>query len=73
LGSSKQFIILLLLVGFWSIAVFIVLDLLLFYISFEGVLIPMYYLVTFYGSRNRKMHASYQFFIYTLFGSLFLF
>ena len=73
LSTSKWFQTLLVLIGFWSIAVFTVLDLLLFYISFEGVLIPMYFQITFYGSRNRKMHASYQFFIYTLFGSQFLF
>lgn len=35
-------IILLLFIAFWSYSVFLVLDLLLFYISFEGVLIPMY-------------------------------
>ena len=68
----KPFIILILLTGFWCTAVFIVLDLLLFYISFEGVLIPMYLLIGFYGSRNRKIHAAYQFFLYTLIGSLFL-
>jgi len=55
------------------VAVFIVLDLLLFYISFEGVLIPMFFLIGFYGGRNRKIHAAYQFFLYTLVGSLFLF
>lgn len=60
------------MIALWSIAVFIVLDLLLFYISFEGVLIPMFLLIAFYGGRNRKIHAAYQFFLYTLFGSLLL-
>jgi len=69
----KPFILFLLLIAFWSIAVFIVLDLLLFYISFEGVLIPMFFLIGFYGGRNRKIHAAYQFFLYTLAGSLLLF
>jgi NADH:ubiquinone oxidoreductase subunit 4 (subunit M) len=36
------------------------LDLLLFYISFEGVLIPMFFLIGFYGGRNRKIHAAYE-------------
>jgi NADH-ubiquinone oxidoreductase chain 4 len=66
-------LIVLIFIGFWSIAVFVVLDLLLFYISFEGVLIPMFFLIGWYGGRNRKIHAAYQLFLYTLFGSLFLF
>jgi len=33
----------------------------------------MFFLIGFYGGRNRKIHAAYQFFLYTLFGSLFLF
>ena len=64
--------ILLILVGFWSIAVFVVMDLLQFYISFEGVLIPMQFVIGWYGGGNGKIHAAYQLFIYTLFGSLFL-
>jgi proton-translocating NADH-quinone oxidoreductase chain M len=32
----------------------------------------MFYLIGFYGSRNRKIHAAYQFFLYTLLGSLLL-
>ena len=50
----RRFIGLILLVNFWSNAVFYVLDLLLFYISFEAVLIPKYYLIGNYGSRNKK-------------------
>ena len=45
LGRVKM----LLLIGFWSLAVFLVLDLVYFYISFEGVLIPMFFLIGFYG------------------------
>lgn len=48
-----------------SIMIFMVLDLLLFYISFEAILIPMYFLIGFYGSRNKKMEAQNLFFIYT--------
>lgn len=69
---SKSFVIYLLIIQILSLAVFIVLDLLLFYISFESVLIPMFFLIAFWGSRNRKIHAAYQFFMYTLIGSLFL-
>ncbi len=53
-------------------AIFFVLDLLLFYISFEAILVPMYYLVNIYGSRNKKLEAANKLFLYTLFGSLFL-
>jgi NADH-quinone oxidoreductase subunit M len=69
---SKSFIIYLLIIQILSLAVFIVLDLFLFYINFESVLIPMFFLIAFWGSRNRKIHAAYQFFMYTLIGSLFL-
>lgn len=71
--NRKRYLILVLLVHFWSIAVFFVLDLILFYISFEAILIPMYLLIGFYGSRNKKVEeAQNKFFIYTLIGSLFL-
>jgi NADH:ubiquinone oxidoreductase subunit 4 (subunit M) len=69
----KNFLILILFVNFWSNAVFFVLDLLLFYISFEAILIPVYYLIGYYGSRNKRIEtAQNKFFIYTLIGSLFL-
>eukprot|EP00842_Homolaphlyctis_polyrhiza_P000948 jgi/Hompol1/1854/HPOL_005749-RA len=69
---NKTYVILILLVGFWSINVFIFLDLILFYISFESVLIPMYLLISYYGSRNKKIDAKNLLILYTLFGSLFL-
>lgn len=71
-GINKTFIIQLLQIAFWSYAVFLVQDIQLFYISFEGVQIPMYFLIGYYGGRNRKIHAAYQFFLYTLVGSQFL-
>lgn len=52
------------------INVFTVLDLFFFYIFFEAVLIPMFILIGVWGSRQRKIHAAYQFFFYTLFGSI---
>ena len=45
-------------------------DLLLFYIFFERVLIPMYIIIGVWGSRERKIRAAYMFFFYTLFGSV---
>jgi len=46
------------------------LDLLLFYVFFESVLIPMFIIIGVWGSRERKIRAAYQFFLYTLFGSI---
>jgi NADH-ubiquinone oxidoreductase chain 4 len=47
---------------FFLIGVFSILDLLLFYIFFESVLIPMYLIVGVWGSRERKIRAAYFFF-----------
>ena len=63
---------LILLIQIFSICVFLVLDLLLFYIAFEILLIPMYYYIGFDGSRNKKIEAQNYLIGYTLFGSLFL-
>lgn len=66
----KEFLVLLFFIEFLLFNVFFVLDLLLFYIFFEGVLIPMFLLIGIWGSRERRIHAAYQFFLYTLFGSV---
>jgi proton-translocating NADH-quinone oxidoreductase chain M len=52
------------------ILVFTVLDIFWFYVFFEAVLIPMFIVIGLWGSRQRKIRASYLFFIYTLVGSL---
>lgn len=71
--NLKFYLLKVLLVNFWSNVVFWSLDLLLFYISFEAILPPMYFLIGYYGSRNKKIEeAQNKFFIYTLIGSLFL-
>ncbi len=44
----------------------------MFYIFFEAIVIPMFLLIGVWGSRSRKIYASYQFFLYTLFGSFFV-
>nr|WQF69693.1 NADH dehydrogenase subunit 4 [Ceramothamnion sp.] len=68
----KEYLISFLILEFCLIQVFCVLDLLLFYIFFESVLIPMFLIVGVWGSRLRKIRAAYQFFLYTLVGSLFM-
>lgn len=54
------------------ICVFSVLDLILFYVFFESILIPMFLIIGIWGSRERRIHAAYQFFLYTLIGSVLL-
>ena len=53
------------------IGVFAALDLFLFYLFWEGMLIPMYFIIGFWG-HDRKVYAANKFFLYTFFGSLFL-
>ena len=53
------------------LAVFLVLDILLFYIFFESILPPLFILIGLFGSSN-KVRASFYIFLYTLWGSLFL-
>ena len=53
------------------VGVFSALDFFLFYIFWEGMLIPMYFIIGFWG-HERKVYAANKFFIYTFFGSLFL-
>jgi proton-translocating NADH-quinone oxidoreductase chain M len=66
----KEYCIAFLLLESLMIAVFSVLDVLLFYVFFESVLIPMFIIIGVWGSRERKIRAAYQFFLYTLFGSV---
>jgi proton-translocating NADH-quinone oxidoreductase chain M len=66
----KEYLIALLLTNLFLLFVFSALDLLVFYIFFEAILIPMYLLIGLWGSRERKIRAVYLFFFYTLVGSL---
>lgn len=63
--------IILLLLETLLLAVFLVLDVFLFYISFESILPPLFLLIGIFGSSNR-VRASFYLFLYTLLGSLFL-
>jgi len=68
----KDYILYFLILDLLLILVFSVLDILAFYIFFEAILIPMFLIIGIWGSRTRKIRAAYQFFLYTLLGSLFL-
>ena len=66
----KEYAISLLILDLLLLLVFSALDVLLFYIFFEAILIPMYLIIGVWGSRERKIRAVYLFFFYTLLGSL---
>jgi NADH-ubiquinone oxidoreductase chain 4 len=69
--NIRSYVIIILLLETLLIAVFLVLDILLFYIFFESILPPLFILIGLFGSSN-KVRASFYLFLYTLFGSLFL-
>jgi len=69
-SNFKEYAINLLLIELFLLIIFSVLDLMLFYIFFEAILIPMYLIIGVWGSRERKIRAVYLFFFYTLCGSL---
>lgn len=68
---EKEYYILLLLLQFAMTGVFVSVDLFLFYIFWELILIPMYFIIGLWGGKNR-IYASVKFFIYTVIGSLFM-
>ncbi len=67
----KEYMILFLILESLMIGVFSTLDLLWFYLFFEGGLIPMYLIIGIWGG-ERRVYASIKFFLYTLLGSLFM-
>ena len=69
--NIKSYLIIMLLLETLLLAVFMALDIMLFYIFFESILPPLFILIGIFGSDN-KVSASYYLFLYTLWGSLFL-
>jgi NADH-quinone oxidoreductase subunit M len=65
----KEYMIAFLVLETLMIGVFCALDLVLFYLFFEGGLIPMFLIIGVWGGKNR-IYASFKFFLYTLLGSL---
>lgn len=65
----KEYMICLLLLETGMLGAFISLDLFLFYIFWEVMLIPMYFMIGIWGGKNR-IYAAVKFFIYTMVGSL---
>ncbi|WP_349369885.1 NADH-quinone oxidoreductase subunit M [Salinarimonas sp.] len=65
----KEYMVAFLVLETLMIGVFVSLDLFLFYIFFEGVLIPMFLIIGVWGGK-RRIYASFKFFLYTLLGSV---
>jgi len=65
----KEYMIAFLVLESFMIGTFCALDTVLFYVFFEGVLIPMFLIIGIWGG-GRRVYASYKFFLYTLLGSV---
>src|ERR1700692_2011537 len=66
---TKEYYILLLLLQTGMLGVFLSLDFFLFYVFWEVMLVPMYFLIGVWGS-ERRLYAAIKFFLYTLAGSV---
>ncbi len=67
----REYLVAFLLLESFVIGVFCAMDFLLFYLFFEGMLIPMYLIIGIWGGDNR-VYAAFKFFLYTLLGSVLL-
>ena len=67
-GNPKAFFMLMLVLQTGMAGTFIARDLVLFFVFFELVLLPMYFMIGVWGGENRQ-YASMKFFLYTMFGS----
>ena len=70
-GNPKAFFSLMLVLETGMVGSFLAQDLVLFFVFFEVVLLPMYFMIGVWGGEKRQ-YASIKFFLYTLFGSAFL-
>ena len=64
-----EFMVAFLVLEAFVVGVFCALDVVLFYLFFEGMLIPMYLIIGIWGG-ERRIYAAYKFFLYTLLGSV---
>ncbi|MCU1391590.1 MAG: nuoM [Ilumatobacteraceae bacterium] len=67
-GNAKAFLILMLVLQVGMAGTFMAQDLILFFVFFELVLLPMYFMIGVWGGEQRQ-YASLKFFLYTMFGS----
>lgn len=69
--NAQLFLAMVLVLEAGLIGVFSSLDLIVFFVFFEAILIPMYFIIGIWGSENR-IYAAIKFFLYTAFGSAFM-
>jgi NADH-quinone oxidoreductase subunit M len=69
--NPKAFLILMLILETGMVGSFVAQDLILFFVFFEVVLLPMYFMIGVWGGENR-MYAAIKFFLFTAFGSAFM-
>ncbi len=82
--NPKMFLMLILILATGMVGTFVALDLILFFVFFEIVLLPMYFMIGIWGDRTEiripvigkvtemRLYASIKFFLFTLFGSAFM-
>ena len=70
--NPRPFFALVLMLTTGMAGTFVSLDLVLFFVFWELVLVPMYFLIAVWGSPGRREYAAIKFFLYTLFGSIFM-
>ncbi len=70
-GRPKAFVALIMLLETGMAGTFVAFDLVLFFVFWELVLVPMYFLIGVWGGPNRE-YAAIKFFLYTVFGSVFM-
>lgn len=71
-SNLKSYLVCILIIEVLTLAIFTVMDLILFYVTFEAVLIPMFLMVGIWGASESRIRAAFLLFIYTLAGSLFM-
>jgi NADH-quinone oxidoreductase subunit M len=82
--NPRMFLVLILVLATGMTGTFVALDLILFFVFFEVVLLPMYFMIGIWGDRNEvripvfnlvtemRLYAAIKFFLFTLFGSAFM-
>jgi len=72
--KQKRIINKIIIIKIIILLIFSTMDLIIFYITFELILIPIFFIITYYGSKYNyllpRLEASYRFIIYTIIGSI---
>ena len=66
----KEYMIAFLILETMMVGMFCALDYVVFYVFYEGVLIPMFIIIGIWGSGERRIYAAFKFFLFTLLGSV---